>query len=125
MLNNIYVYAYKCVHIDICIYLYIYSSTHLYMGYIPMNIQDTHDRLWSSKDMKKQISFYLFSTKRLSWEQTDWKIKKGIVSDVLDVLRDPKSLPAFKTTFPLQEEKNSEKYVLCFVKVEIKKEKIG
>lgn len=66
----------------------------------------THDRLCSSKDMKKQISFYLFSTKRLSWEQTDWKIKKSIVSDVLDMLREPKSLPAFQTTFPLQEEKN-------------------
>lgn len=71
MLNNTYVYAYKYVHIDICIYLYIYSSTHLYMGYIPMSIQDTHDRLCSSTDMKKQIAFYLLSTKRLSWEQTD------------------------------------------------------
>lgn len=44
-----------CACIDICIYLYIYSSMHLYMGgiYISMYKQDTHDRLCSSKDTEK------------------------------------------------------------------------
>lgn len=78
MLNNIYVSIYMCARIDICIYLYIYSSTHLYMAYIYMNKQDTDDRLCSFKEMKKQISFYLFSTRgfpgsKLTGKQTEKK----------------------------------------------------
>ena len=71
MLNNMYVSIYMCACIDICIYTYIQAHTYIWHIYIYMNKQDTQDRLCSSKDMKKQISFYLFSIKRLSWEQTD------------------------------------------------------
>ena len=41
-------------------------------------------------------------------EKKEKKRKEGIVSDVLDVPKDPNSLPDFKATFPLQEEKNEE-----------------
>lgn len=62
-----------------------------------MSIQDKHDKFYFFTDMKKSSSFYLLSTKRLSWEQTDWKIKKGIGSDDLGILRDPESLPDSKS----------------------------
>ena len=67
-----------------------------------MNKQHTHDRLCSFKEMKKQISFYLFSTKRLSWEQTDWKTNKKKALDQMFRIRwgSPNPGLIFKLFFP-------------------------
>ena len=67
-----------------------------------MNKQHTRDRLCSFKEMKKQISFYLFSTKRLSWEQTDWKTNKKKALDQMFRIRwgSPNPGLIFKLFFP-------------------------
>lgn len=52
-----------------------------------MNKQDTDDRLCSFKGMKKQIPCYLFSTKRFSWEQTDWKTNRKKALDQMFRIR--------------------------------------
>lgn len=104
--------------------IHIFKHALLYGIYTSMRIQDTQDTLCSSKDMKKQVAFYLFSTKRLSWEQTDWKIKErhcirrsGYVEGF------PNPCLILKRLFPSKGKKIKKKCVPFLGKMEIKKEK--
>lgn len=108
MLNNTYACAYKCVHRDICIYSYIYSSSHLYMGYIPMNTQDTHDRLFfSSNDTRKQISISFtwfpqkgFPGSKLTGKKKKRKEKKALYQTFWMCRRIPIPCLILKLLFP-------------------------